>query len=142
MAEHLVATYDPQASNIGILIGDGSVSAQANVGAHFSQRTTIYHYPEKVGETDFVILRLESPTRRLLPNDKSTIPTLAHHLMMNTTEYLDSARDLLLGSHYGVVLWHDPWLVMRRDVDNDANVAEVLDKIELLRTEWSRHASK
>ena len=137
MADHLVTAHDPQVSNIQKLISDGSVSAQANVGAHFSQRAVVHHYPQKVGNTDFVILRLESPTQRLLPNDKATIPTLAHHLMMNTNEYLDSVRDLLLNSHYSILLWQDPWLVLQRGEVNDANVTQVLDKIEFLRGEWS-----
>jgi hypothetical protein len=140
MAKHPVAMHEPQASNIQMLIGDGSVSAQANIGAHFSQRTTIYHYPEKVDETDFTILRLESPTQRLQPNDKATIPTLAHHLMMNTTEFLDSVRDLLLDKQYGIVLWQDPWLVLRRGEENDVSAVEVLEKIELMRREWSKSA--
>jgi len=142
MADHLVAAQDPQVPNIQMLIGDGSVSAQANVGAHFSQRTVIHYYPQKVGKTDFVILHLESPTHRLRPYDRNTLGTLAHHLMMDPSRHLDSVRDLLLDSNYGIVLWQDPWLVLQQGEGNHASAAQVLDKIEMLREEWSDPASR
>ena len=142
MATHLVSADDPQVSNIKSLIRDGSVSAQANVGAHYSQRTVIHYYPQKVGEVDFIILRLESPTGRLLPYDKSVVATLAHHLSINPYKYLDSVRDLLLNAHYGIVFWQDPWLVLQRGEINNDNTAQVLDKIEYLRSEWSDPVSQ
>ena len=99
---------DTEVHHIQTIIDDGSISAQANVGAHFSQRAEIYHYPKKVGETDFVILRLESPTQRLHPYERTAVATLAHHLMMNPSDYLDSIRDILIDTHYGIVFWHAP----------------------------------
>jgi len=141
-ASHLVAAHDPQVSKIRSLIGNGSVSAQANIGAHFSQRKVIYSFSQKVGNTDFVILRLESPTHRLLPYDRTKLGTLSHHLMMEPFVYLDSIRDLLLDSRYSILLWQDPWLVLQRGNGNDSSVMEVLDKIEFLRREWSEPTSQ
>jgi uncharacterized membrane protein len=140
--DHLVKAHDPEVSNIQTLIGDGSVSAQVNVASHFSQRAVIYQYPQKVGETDFVILRLESPTQRLLPHDKTAVSTLAYHLMMSPFDYLNSVRDLLLDSDYSILLWQNPWLVLQRGEGDDASVAQVLDKIETLRRQWSSSTSQ
>ena len=135
-ANHFPSTHDPTVSNIQSIIYNGSVSVQANIGAHFTQRGLIYHYPQKVGESDFIILRLESPTQRIRPYDSTVVATLAHHIMMNTPEYLDSVRDLLIDEQYSIVFWQDPWLVLQRGEATEANVAQVLDKIEILREEW------
>lgn len=57
---------DPRVQAIRSLVGDdASVSAQANVGSHFSQRHEIYCYPNMVGGVDAIILRLESPTENI-----------------------------------------------------------------------------
>ena len=56
--------------------------------------------------------------------------------MMNPSGYPDSVSELLVESQYGVVYWQDPWLVLKRDTVTEANVAQILDKIELLRKEW------
>ena len=102
----------------------------------------IYFYPQKVGETDFIILQLKSPTQKLLPYQKGAISWLANHIMMDTPDYLDSVRDLLIDEQYGIVLWKDPWLVLQRGKVNDANDAQVLDKIELLRVQWLGSTSR
>ena len=66
----LVLVPDPMLDRIKSALGDGaSVSAQANAGAHFSQRLQLYGYPQKVGEVDAIVLRLESPTYDLQPQE-------------------------------------------------------------------------
>ena len=63
---HLLNQPDQRVQIIRSLVGDvTSVSAQANIGSHFSQRKEIYRYPNKVGEVDAIILRLESPTTNI-----------------------------------------------------------------------------
>ena len=141
-ADHFSIAHDPVISNIQNLISDGSVSAQGNVGSHFSQRTMIYFYPQKVGETDFVILQLKSPTQKLLPYEAGAVSTLANHIMMNTPDYLDSVSDLLADEQYGIVFWKDPWLVLQRGEVNVTNEAQVLDKIEFLRGRWLGSTSR
>ena len=135
-ADHVVSALDPAVPSIKTVISDGTISAQANIGTHFSQRESVYPYPEKVGKVEYVILRLKSPTQRLRPYNKAAFATLTHHLMMNPSVYLDSVSELLVESRYGVVYWQDPWLVLKRDAVSEANVAQILDKIELLREEW------
>ena len=93
---HLINLPDPVVEQIRSVIGaQASVSAQANIGSHFSQRREIYRFPNKVGEVDAVILRLESPTKNInnLPrqiknNRKDIIGSLDSHLQMDRTDYI------------------------------------------------------
>jgi len=135
-ADHLTVEHDPKVANIRELIGGESASVQSNVGTHFSQRPLIYRYPQKVGKTEFIILRLESPTRRLLPYNTAIIATLAHHLMMDPSEYLDSVKSLLTDNLYGVVFWQDPWLVLQKGKGTGNLNALITDKLEFLRGKW------
>ncbi|MCK5230803.1 MAG: hypothetical protein KAR13_11090, partial [Desulfobulbaceae bacterium] len=126
------------------LVGDeASVSAQANVGAHFSQRQQIFQYPNKVGEVDIVILRLASPTRNIAqdPNlsadvHKCITGNLDAHLQMNRHEYIKSIEQLLKTKEYGMLLWQDPWLVLSRNGWDDSNLGEVKRKLAELKAEW------
>jgi len=53
---HFLNLPDPSVLTIRSIIGEeASVSAQANVGSHFSQRREIYRYPNKVGEVDAIL---------------------------------------------------------------------------------------
>jgi uncharacterized membrane protein len=129
---------DSAPERIRTTIGNSaSVSAQANIGPHFSQRREIFVYPGKVGKVDVIILKLESPTTRLAPSDKASLATLAHHLQMNQGDYLDSIGCLLSGKGYGVLLWDDPWLVMSRNIKSEASqLQEIRLKIQQLQKLW------
>jgi len=126
-----IANYDGKAAIARNMIGDASASVQANIGAHFSQRALIYSYPNKVGEADFVVLRLENPSKW----NKS----LPHMLMMEPEEYLDSVSELLDSEKNYVVFWDDPWLILRRGCGSDGHAGKILMKIEKLREEWAGH---
>lgn len=119
---HFLSRPDPRVQMIRSLVGDdASVSAQANVGSHFSQRYEIYRYPNNLGEVDFIILRIESPTTNInnLPdqiknNRKYLIGSLDSHLQMDRTEYIASIRSLLSDNKHGVLLWDDRGLYWLR----------------------------
>jgi len=123
-----IANYDDQAAIVRDVIGTASASVQANIGTHFSQRELIYRYPRKVGEADFVVLRLENPS---ISNQ-----TLPHHLQMDPAEYLGSVSKLLNGEKYGVVFWDDPWLILRRGHKSSEHARNIRIKVENLREEW------
>ena len=124
-----ITKHDEKAAIVRDFIGDASASVQSNIGAHFSQRSLIYRYPEKVGEADFVVLRLENPSKRNL--------LLPHMLLMEAPEYLDSVSGILESEKYGVVYWEDPWLLLRRDHKSNEYTGYVLLKIEQLRKAWN-----
>jgi len=112
-----------------------SVSAQANIGAHFSQRKEIYCFPNKIGDVDTIVLRLESPTTNInnlseqMKSDRKYLTTtLDAHLQMDRTEYIDSIESLLSGSEYGILYWNDPWLVL--------SYKQIEKKLNRLRIEW------
>jgi len=122
--------------------GGVSLSAQANIGAHFSQRHEIFLYPNKAGKTDGVVLRLASPTTNINhsantshKHSKSWVPNwLEGHLQMDRTEYLASIVCLLKKKEYGIAYWDDPWLVLVREGKGEQHGVE--RKIQLLREEW------
>lgn len=123
---------------IGAMIGNSAtVSVQANVGAHFSQRREIYFYPTHIGKVDVILLRLESPTARLSPSNPGVISTLAFHLQMNPADYLNSVDCLLSGNEYGVLFWDNPWLVMSRNASpHPALRQEIKGRIKVLQKQW------
>ncbi len=124
---------DPAPATIRSELGTASVSAQGNVGAHFSQRSQIYTYPRKLDDVEEIVLRLESPTRKL----SGGIASLESHLQMRPAEYLASIECLLSGGSYGVALWQDPWLVFSRDnMKNSTLQREIELKLLRLRQEW------
>jgi len=137
---------DSNVSAIRSMVGEeNSVSAQANIGTHFSQRQEIYNYPNKVGEVDTIILRLESPTininnfpDRLKKHRRYTPYMLDGHLQMDRTEYMVSIEHLLSGKEYGVFYWNDPWVVMKKSRGNQRSkqVREIEQKLNRLREKW------
>lgn len=128
---------DPALKQIRTLVAESkSVSVQANVGAHFSQRQQVYRYPYKVEEADTIVLCLDSPTSNILPHDRHMIGTVAHHLQMSPTEYLASIECLLQNPAYGVILWNNPWLVVTRGPDFLNADKAILTKIDTLRQSW------
>lgn len=132
--KRVIAYHDAQLNDVRELISsEMSVTAQANIGAHFSQRSEIYRYPEMVGEVDVVILRLESPTSLTRGRD---IASLAHHLQMDPSEYLDSIRTLLMHSSYKHFVWMDPWLIFTKDGQPSEEIGDIMQKIDGLEISW------
>jgi uncharacterized membrane protein len=141
---HFLSQPDPRIQTIRSLVGDNaSVSVQANVGSHFSQRHEIYRYPNMVGQVDAIILRIESPTTNInnLPdqiknNRKYLIGSLDSHLQMDRTKYIVSIRSLLSDSKYGVLLWNDPWLVLAQGASSHGLKQKLEQKLNRLQKEW------
>jgi hypothetical protein len=134
---------DPALPAVHAAVTDSaSVSAQGNIGAHFSQRREIYLYPNKAKEVDAIVLWLDSPTTKLHPQDPGKDASLAWHLQMRPAEYLASIECLLTGGNYGAALWQDPWLVFSRDTMNIAPQREIELKLLRLRQEWGINADE
>ena len=141
---HFLSQPDPSVQMIRSLVDDNaSVSAQANVGSHFSQRHEIYRFPNMVGQVDAIILRLESPTKNinnlpveLMENRRHNFQMLDNHLQMDRTEYIASIRSLLSDNKYGVLLWDDPWLVLAHGAANHGLKQKIEQKLNRLEKEW------
>ncbi len=141
---HFLSLPDPRVQMIRSLVGDNaSVSAQANVGSHFSQRHEIYRFPNMVGQVDAIILRLESPTKNInnlpdqLTEHRRNNPQMLHgHLQMARTEYIASIRTLLSDNKYGVLLWDDPWLVLAQGASSHGLEQKLEQKLNRLEKEW------
>jgi hypothetical protein len=86
-----------------LLVGqDASISAQANVGAHFSQRKEIYRFPNRLDHVDAVILWLDTPTKNIHTDSvekkekrQFIIGMLDNHLQMDRDDFLNSVEKLL-----------------------------------------------
>jgi uncharacterized membrane protein len=113
-----------------------SLSVQANLGAHFTQRLEIYRYPNNVGAVDAVILRLDSPTLINRGRNRYVIGSLGNHLQMNTAEYLDSVEKLLVNETYQNKIWEDPWLIFMKGEKTTIKIDDVMNKIDGLKVEW------
>jgi uncharacterized membrane protein len=123
-------------SQLPIIDPEASLSVQANVAAHFSQREEIFAFPNKVGEVDAIILRLDSPTTRMQPMNPKFPGTLASHLQMEPGKYLQKISSLLENSHYGIAMWQDPWLVMKQGKPDCCQRVLVERKIIELNAAW------
>jgi uncharacterized membrane protein len=108
---------DPIPNTIQAILDTASISVQSNIGAHFSQRSQIYLYPKKLDEVKAIVLRLDSPTKKFSPTE-TDIGSLASHLQMPPADYLASIECLLSKKEYGVALWQESWLVLKRGADN------------------------
>jgi hypothetical protein len=113
-----------------------SLSVQANIGAHFTQRLEIFRFPNKVGDVDAVVLRLESPTLRTKKESQYLIGSLGNHLQMNTVEYLGAVERLLESDIYQKMIWADPWLVFMKGERTTTGNDEILQKINSLKAKW------
>jgi len=134
---HVRFTPDPAINRLREIIGDDSaVSAQGNIAAHFSQRRQIYLFPERVDKSDFIVLRLDSPTSRFLPHRLGLIGTTSHHVQMDTTDYLASIEYLLHDQNFGVLLWEEPWLVFSHGATRGVDDQPIREKLHELRRLW------
>lgn len=132
---HLPIAPDPVPAAIRATLSSASVSAQANIGAHFSQRSQIYPYPSKLDDVEAIILRLESPTRKIFPNN-GDLGSLDSHLQMRPAEYIASIECLLAGKNYGVLLWNDPWLIFSRNATTREHRSNIMQKLERMKIDW------
>jgi uncharacterized membrane protein len=135
---------DPKVAAIRSALDENhSVSVQNNIAAHFSQREKLYLFPNKVGKTDIIILRLESPTSRInnipekyISGRKYLLGALDSYLQMDRTEYISTIDKLLTGEQYGILIWNDPWLVLQKEVSSRNLLREVELKLNRLRNDW------
>jgi uncharacterized membrane protein len=141
---HFINLPDPIIQTIRSEVGDkASVSAQGNIGAHFSQRKEIYRFPNKIRDVDTIVLRLESPTNNInnipeqMKSDRKYLTsTLDAHLSMDRIEYIATIEHLLSGSKYGILYWNDPWLVFKRGLADHGSYKQIEQKLNQLREEW------
>lgn len=118
-----------------------SVSVQANIGPHFTQREEIYTFPNKIDKANTIILNLSSPTTCLTPHDQGITGTLANHLQLDPLTYLQNISDLLNSEKYGIVIWEDPWLVFKKNHPDSYSRHLIERKIKDLKNDWHLNKS-
>lgn len=131
----LITKYDKREDEIKALVGYQSVSAQINIGAHFSQREEIYRFPSNLRESDYVILWLNSPTFDYEDYVQKDI-------QMPPTDYLRKIEELLHNNNFKIAYWNDPWLVFKREPNthnNNPAEAQILAKIRVARKNFQTH---
>lgn len=133
---HFPIAPDPAPATIRAILGTASISVQGNIGAHFSKRSQIYAYPGKLDDVEAIVLRLESPTRRLFPKEPGGTSSLASHLQMRPADYLASIECLLADKRCSVNLWKDPWLVFAKGAPQGETEWEIETRLMRLREQW------
>ena len=145
--KHFLNPPDPTLAVVKEKIGaTASLSVQANIGAHFSQRRDIYQFPDQLDNVDKAVLRLDSPTENTECDEaqKTTLQyqfgMLDAHLQMPRSKYLDTIERLLMSDEFSVAYWNDPWLVLSRakndDVTDPVQVEHITKKLKALRKDW------
>ncbi len=88
------------------------------------------------------MLRLDSPTRQIKPENPVVIGVLAYHLQMPPATYLDQVEKLLINKEYELVYWDDPWLVFSKGQKSTSlnTLQQVRAKIQSLREKWTMQA--
>jgi uncharacterized membrane protein len=134
-----IVSFDARERIIKKIVENSSVSIQANLIAHFTQTNSFYFFPQKTGDADFIVLRLDSPTTKLTTSTSREFGTLAQLLQMDPAFYLDSIEELIDNPHYQLVYWSDPWLIFGKEQKNvsSAVLRQVRLKIQSLRQKWS-----
>jgi len=135
---------DPRVQEIRELVGKNTlISAQANVGAHFSQTRRIFKYPARIDEAEMIILQLKSPTLNIhnYPSEQKErrrfiIGMLDNHLQMDRNDFLSSVKELLTDDEFGIAYWDNPWLVLRRGANGKEVVPEIMARVSELWAQW------
>ena len=90
------------------------VSAQANAGVLVAARPWIQEFPAGLAQADAVLIRLQSPLP-LYDNRGFNSPWFGNSL---NRQNLMMLQGLLRGNAFGIVLWQENWLVLRRGAND------------------------
>jgi hypothetical protein len=122
----------PSIAEIRALLPPGvSVSAQANVGALFSQRLRLYRFPDRMETADAIVLHLAMPFEP---------PT--YHPFSNPYEpqemsgVFGAMERVLADPAFGLVYWQDHWLVAARGVQDGTSRQEPRRRLAALVAEY------
>lgn len=113
-----------------------SVSAQGNIGAHFTHRELIYLFPNMVNKADAIVLKLQSPTKNFTSTSPTYIGSTAHHLQMKPEDYLDKVLEILSENNYGIIFWKDNWLVLKKGHADIVSPNLIKTRIIALKKTW------
>lgn len=127
---------DPALADVKELVGDASISVQANLGAHFSQRRELYRFPQRVGDVEMIVLQLQSPTEHVVGENPRVVGSLGFHLQMAPRDYLARVETLLTDQQYGVIYYDSRWLVLGRGRNSTVSVDGVSEKLGDLAIKW------
>ena len=127
---------DPNISIIKSIVLDKPISAQANVGSFFTQRHSIYIFPDFNDAVRFSVLNLSNPTKHNPNLEVGHIGSLAHCLNMNPIAYLYEVRKMILSEDTSIAFWNDPWLVIERGNFSENYKKEIVFKLDRLLKEW------
>ncbi|OGM04702.1 hypothetical protein A2715_01275 [Candidatus Woesebacteria bacterium RIFCSPHIGHO2_01_FULL_39_32] len=99
---------------------EASLSAQNNLGAHFSQRSLVYTFPLKAHESDFVFLDVNDPFEitRTFPRNRS----FEFITQMFLSDYKKEIISMFEDPNYGVYYFsEDGYLLFKKGVLKDKN---------------------
>ncbi|HCI81330.1 MAG TPA: hypothetical protein DHW02_16750 [Ktedonobacter sp.] len=85
-------------SIIQMIPPNASVSAQSNLIPHVSERKYIYQFPYQDETADYIFLDVTSDISPYI----------------NSSDYINEAKSVLIHGHYGIVVAHDGYLLLKR----------------------------
>lgn len=119
---------------------NAALSAQSNLGAHFSQRINLFAYPNKANEADFVILKIPHLDHPVKHDDF----LFTHHMLLSPKDYLSSIRCLLHDGLHAIFYFKEPWLVFSKTshTPTDVNLESVHSYLNKLEERWQLEKSQ
>jgi len=132
---NLIPAKDPKLAELQKrLPAQAVLSAQANIGSHFSQRQSIYIFPKNIPKADAVILRLEDPDGSL---NENTI-RFGHYMLMQPNDYLSAIQCVLDSGIYRIGYFNPPWLLLLKTTDSATESQRHLlaDHLKNLANRW------
>jgi uncharacterized membrane protein len=133
---NLIPAKDPKLTELQMrLPTQAALSAQANIGSHFSQRESIYIFPRNIPKADAVILKMEDPDESL---NENTI-RFGHYMLMGPKDYLASIRWVLDSGFYRIDYFNPPWLLLLKttNVSTDTQCPLLIAHLKNLENRWS-----
>jgi uncharacterized membrane protein len=100
-----------------------SLSVQANIGPHFSQRESVYIFPQKITEANAILLRMEDIDNSL----NEDISRFSHYMLMEPKDYLNTIRCTLESGAYRIGYFNPPWLILLKA----ANATTDMQRLQL-----------
>jgi hypothetical protein len=112
-----------------------SLSAQSNVGGYFSHRLQIYRFPDRLDETDAVVLNLKFPY-----DPVSYTPFGNPYPFEELPQVLADMERVVHGREFGLTVWEDDWLLAIRGAEDRIDREEPARRLDALRRSYEEAA--
>lgn len=115
---------------------DAAVSAQDNALPHLKPRHKMYHFPEQVGDADYIVLHTGFPYQ-------GRQQVFGSPYSVRGEIYFAAAKQWLDDPQWGIAFYEHDWLVLKKSAVSDkAALAAALSRLEQTQTHYASLAGK